>query len=54
MAFASESGYDSIVGVFAQNSETVVPLLRQFGFEELRDNAGWETRLKERGVAAHD
>ncbi|MDN7177617.1 bifunctional helix-turn-helix transcriptional regulator/GNAT family N-acetyltransferase [Caballeronia sp. SEWSISQ10-4 2] len=54
MAFASESGYDRIVGVFAQNSDTVVPLLRQFGFEELRDNAGWEKRLKEHGVAAYD
>lgn len=54
MAFASESRHESIVGAFAQNSESVVPLLRQSGFDELRDNAGWEKRVEERGGAAHD
>jgi DNA-binding MarR family transcriptional regulator/GNAT superfamily N-acetyltransferase len=53
VAFASESGYERIVCTPDLRLDLVVPLLRRAGFEEPRDEAGWEKRLMQCGRGEH-
>jgi GNAT superfamily N-acetyltransferase len=54
VTFAGESGYERIVCASDLSPDPIAPILRQFGFEELRDKTGWEKRLKEPSALAHD
>jgi DNA-binding MarR family transcriptional regulator/GNAT superfamily N-acetyltransferase len=53
VAFASESDYERIVCMPDLHLDLVVPLLRRLGFEERRDEAGWEKHLKQRARDEH-
>lgn len=54
VAFSCESGYERIVCAPDLHCGLVAPLLQRLGFEEQRDDTGWEKRLKSRHVDRHD